>query len=88
MASDQHNHPLSEDVTEHAKQRQLFLSPEIKNEIIAMFNEKIPARKVLAELEKKYGDIPIRRKDLYNLKRTASVKSQLDGLTSQSPGAS
>lgn len=87
MVSDVHNHPLSEDVAEHTKQRQLFLSPEIKNEIIAMFNAKMPARKVLQELEKKYGEIPIRRKDLYNLKRTAPIKSQLDGSTSQSPGS-
>ena len=85
MVSDMHNHPLSKDDAEHAKQRQLFLSPAIKNEIIAMFNAKVPARKVLAELEKKYGDLPIRRKDLYNLKRTASIKSQLRGSSSQSP---
>lgn len=89
VVSDVHNHPLSEDVAEHAKQRQLFLSPEIKNEIITMFNAKLPARMVLAELEKKHGDIPIRRKDLYNLKRTASIKSHwLQGSHFQSPGES
>lgn len=88
MVSDVHNHPLSEDVAEHAKQRQLFLSPEFKDEIIAMFNAKVPARKVLAELEKNHGDIPIRRKDLYNLKRTASIKSQLQVSDFQSPGES
>ncbi|KAF3402356.1 hypothetical protein DPV78_003675 [Talaromyces pinophilus] len=88
MVSDVHNHFLSEDVAEHAKQRQLFLSPGIKDEIIAMFNAKVPARKVLAELEKNHGDIPIRRKDLYNLKRTASIKSQLHGSNFQSPGES
>lgn len=88
MVSDFHNHPLSEDVAEHAKQRQLFLSPEIKDEIIAMFNAKVPARKVLAELEKKHGDIPIRRKDLYNLKRTASIRCQLQESSFESHGGS